>query len=128
MKKMTEEPPITAEQLQEKFGKVDFEKLLRDQLHKEEKDYCDKLQADSVYKNFKDWVNRTYEKYESGESYIIVHPEGYKVIKEVMDDSFFGKLRLGWRLFALSVSDWKDAMYSEDYVDEFFEYLGCWDT
>ena len=72
-------------------------------------------------------MNTIYEQDESGESYIIVHPEGYKVIKAVMDDSFFGKLRLGWRLFALSVSDWKDAMYSEDYVGEFFEYLGCWD-
>lgn len=103
---MTEEPPITAEQLQEKFGKVDFEKLLRDQLHEEEKDYCDKLQAE----NFKDWVNTTYEQDESSQSYIIVHPESYKVIKKVLDDSFFGKLRLGWRLFALSVSDWQDAM------------------
>ena len=124
---MTEEPPITAEQLQEKFGKVDFEKLLRDELLQENKDYCDKLQADAFYKNFKDWVNTTYEQDESGEAYIIVHPEGYKVIKEVLDDSFFGKLKLGWRRFALSVSDWQDAMACEDYVGEFFEYLGCCD-
>lgn len=64
---MTEEPRITAEQLQEKFGKVDFEKLLRDQLLKENKDYCDKLQAEVFYKNFKDWVNTTYEQDESGQ-------------------------------------------------------------
>lgn len=124
---MTEEPPITAEQLQEKFGKVDFEKLIRDELLKENKDYCDKLQAEVFYKNFKDWVNTTYEQDESGQSYIIVHPEAYRVIKDVLDDSFFGKLKLGWRRFALSVSDWQDAMVCEDYVDEFFEYLGCCD-
>jgi hypothetical protein len=45
-------------------------------------------------------------------------------LTEAQDDSFFGKLRYGWRLFALSVSDWKDAMSCDDYVEEFFEYLG----
>lgn len=57
-----------------------------------------------------------------------VHPDIskslYKSLTEAQDDSFFGKLRYGWKLFALSVSDWKDAMSCDDYIEEFFEYLG----
>jgi hypothetical protein len=55
---------------------------------------------------------------------IIIHPDAYKKLTEATDTSFFGKIKYGWRLFMLSVSDWKDAMVSEDYVEEFFEYLG----
>jgi hypothetical protein len=31
---------------------------------------------------------------------------------------------MGGNFFFLSVSDWKDAIVSEDYVEEFFKYLG----
>jgi hypothetical protein len=55
---------------------------------------------------------------------VLIHPETYHKLTEATDNSFFGKIKYGWRLFALSVSDWKDAMVSEDYVEEFFEYLG----
>lgn len=55
---------------------------------------------------------------------IIIHPDAYKKLMEASDKSFLGKLKYGWRLFALSWSDWKDAMVSENYVEEFFEYLG----
>ena len=55
---------------------------------------------------------------------VLLHPEVYKYLTEATDTSFFGKLKYGWKLFTLSVSDWKDAMSSEDYVEEFFEYLG----
>lgn len=55
---------------------------------------------------------------------IIIHPDAYKKLIEASDKSFLGKLKYGWRLFALSWSDWKDAMASRDYVEEFFEYLG----
>ena len=55
---------------------------------------------------------------------ILINPGVYKYFAEASDTSFLGKLKYGWRLFALSWSDWKDAMYSEDYVEEFFEYLG----
>ena len=55
---------------------------------------------------------------------VLIHPEVYKYLTEATDTSFFGKLKYGWKLFFLSVSDWKDAMVSEDYVEEFFEYLG----
>jgi hypothetical protein len=55
---------------------------------------------------------------------IIINPGVYKYFAEAKDKTFLGKLKYGWRLFALSWSDWKDAMVSEDYVEEFFEYLG----
>ena len=55
---------------------------------------------------------------------VLLHPDVYKYLTEATDTSFFGKLKYGWKLFTLSVSDWKDAMSSEDYVEEFFEYLG----
>ena len=55
---------------------------------------------------------------------VLLHPEVYKYLTEATDTSFFGKLKYGWKLFFLSVSDWKDVMVSEDYVEEFFEYLG----
>jgi hypothetical protein len=55
---------------------------------------------------------------------IIIHPDAYKKLMGASDTSFLGKLKYGWRLFALSWSDWKDVMYSEDFVEEFFEYLG----
>lgn len=57
-------------------------------------------------------------------SLIIIHPEVYEHLTEALDTSFFGKLKWGWKLFALSWSDWKDAMSCEDYVEEFFYYLG----
>lgn len=55
---------------------------------------------------------------------VLLHPDAYKYLTEATDTSFFGKLKYGWKLFFLSVSDWKDAMMSGDYVEEFFEYLG----
>ena len=48
---------------------------------------------------------------------IIIHPDAYKKLMEATDKSFFGKLKYGWRLFALSYFDWRDAMYNEDYVE-----------
>lgn len=55
---------------------------------------------------------------------IIIHPDVYKSLTEAQDDSFFGKLRYGFRLCFLSYQDWLDAMSCGDYVEEFFEYLG----
>ena len=57
-------------------------------------------------------------------NYVVLHPDAYKTLKEATDNSFFGKLRRGFKFFHYSYQDWKDAMYSEDYVEEFFEYLG----
>lgn len=55
---------------------------------------------------------------------IVIHPDMMEYLMEQQNNSFFGKLKYGWKLFHLSYQDWMDAMYSEDYVEEFFDYLG----
>ena len=117
--------PITAKDLEELFGKVDFEKLMRDEILKEgaeeiQRQYDKHLLTTLYGSSFADRVS--YE--ENGEKYIIVHNDAYHKLIEATDNSFFGKIKYGWRLFALSFSDWKDAMVSEDYTEEFFDYLG----
>jgi hypothetical protein len=76
------------------------------------------------YHNPEDFKNLLNQIQEDNYNQIIIHPDAYKKLTEASDKSFLGKLKYGWRLFVLSYSDWKDAMYSEDYVEEFFEYLG----
>jgi hypothetical protein len=76
-----------------------------------------------------DLIKELKEQHNEQMNAVLLHPEVYKYLTEATDTSFFGKLKYGWRLFALSVSDWKDAMVSEDYVEEFFWFLGsCEDT
>lgn len=55
---------------------------------------------------------------------VLLNPDAYKTLKEVTDNSFFGKLRRGFKFFHYSYQDWRDVMVSGDYVEEFFEYLG----
>ena len=71
-----------------------------------------------------DLIKELKEQHNEQMNAVLIHPEVYKYLTEATDTSFFGKLKYGWKLFFLSVSDWKDAMVSEDYVEEFFEYLG----
>ena len=71
-----------------------------------------------------DLIKELKEQHNEQMNAVLLHPEVYKYLTEATDTSFFGKLKYGWKLFSLSVSDWKDAMVSEDYVEEFFEYLG----
>ena len=71
-----------------------------------------------------DLIKELKEQHNEQMNAVLLHPEVYKYLTEATDTSFFGKLKYGWKLFSLSVSDWKDVMVSEDYVEEFFEYLG----
>ena len=71
-----------------------------------------------------DLIKELKEQHNEQMNAVLLHPEVYKYLTEATDTSFFGKLKYGWKLFMLSWSDWKDAMVSEDYVEEFFEYLG----
>lgn len=71
-----------------------------------------------------DLIKELKEQHNEQMTAVLIHPEVYKYLTEATDTSFFGKLKYGWKLFTLSVSDWKDVMVSEDYVEEFFEYLG----
>jgi hypothetical protein len=112
------EKPITAKDVEEAFGKVDFEKLIGDNILKKSAEEL--LMPASYGSSFADIVSHE----ENDDRYIVLHPDVYKYLTEATDTSFFGKLKYGWKLFMLSWSDWKDAMVSEDYVEEFFEYLG----
>jgi hypothetical protein len=71
-----------------------------------------------------DLIKELKEQHNEQMNAVLLHPDAYKYLTEATNTSFFGKLKYGWKLFMLSWSDWKDAMVSEDYVEEFFEYLG----
>ncbi len=71
-----------------------------------------------------DLIKELKEQHNEQMNAVLLHPDAYKYLTEATDTSFFGKLKYGWKLFMLSWSDWKDVMVSEDYVEEFFEYLG----
>lgn len=71
-----------------------------------------------------DLIKELKEQHNEQMNAVLLHPDAYKYLTEATDTSFFGKLKYGWKLFMLSWSDWEDAMVSEDYVEEFFEYLG----
>ena len=71
-----------------------------------------------------DLIKEIKEQHNEQMNAVLLHPDAYKYLTEATNTSFFGKLKYGWKLFMLSWSDWEDAMVSEDYVEEFFEYLG----
>jgi hypothetical protein len=71
-----------------------------------------------------DLIKELKEQHNEQMNAVLLHPDAYKYLTEATNTSFFGKLKYGWKLFMLSWSDWEDAMVSEDYVEEFFEYLG----
>jgi hypothetical protein len=71
-----------------------------------------------------DLIKELKEQHNEQMNAVLLHPDAYKYLTEATDTSFFGKLKYGWKLFMLSWSDWKDAMSCDDYVEEFFEYLG----
>ena len=109
----------------DEFKDVDLENLIKDEILAEIaagiKEQHDRHLLTTLYgSNYPG--STSYE--ENGEKYIIVHNDAYQKLTEATDNSFFGKIKYGWRLFSLSVSDWKDAMLSEDYTEEFFWFLG----
>jgi hypothetical protein len=105
------EKPLTAKDIEEAFGRVDWEKALDDEIIKEH--------AEEYKRHYDHHLMTTL--YGSSFADSVVDGVYYT---ESKDTSFFGKIKYGWRLFFLSVSDWKDAMVSEDYVEEFFWFLG----
>ena len=117
--------PITAKELEELFGKVDLEKLVRDEVLKEsaeeiQRQYDRHLMTVLYGSSFADGVS--YE--ENGEKYIIVHNDAYHKLIEATDNSFFGKIKRGWKLFYYSLEEWYDVMYYDEFEEEFFDYLG----
>ena len=117
--------PITAKELEELFGKVDFQQLVKDEILKEG--------AEEIQRKYNHYLLTTlygssftngfsYE--ENGNKYMVIPSENYEYLMEPQNNSFFGKIKTGWKAFYWSYQDWLDAMVSEDYVKEFFDYLG----
>ena len=117
--------PITAKELEELFGKVDLEKLVRDEVLKEsaeeiQRQYDKHLLTVLYGSSFADGVS--YE--ENGDKYIVIPKENYEYLMEPQDNSFFSKIKTGWKLFYYSLEEWYDVMYYDEFEEEFFDYLG----
>ena len=117
--------PITAQDLEELFGKVDFEKLIRDEILKEgaeeiQRQYDRHLMTVLYGSSFADGVS--YE--ENGDKYMVIPSENYEYLMEPQDNSFFGKIKRGWKLFYYSLEEWYDVMYYDEFEEDFFDYLG----
>ena len=103
---MTEEPPITADQLQELYGDANFQQLIRDEFLKE-------------YKNA----------YEEKLASIIMHPDVYRVVEYYKNQNalqrFFWNLKWGFIDFCINFENWKGHMRGEEW--DFWEILnGEW--
>ena len=117
--------PITAQDLEELFGKVDFEKLIRDEILKEgaeeiQRKYNHHLLTTLYGSNYPG--SSSYE--ENGDKYIVIPKENYEYLMKPQDNSFFGKIKRGWKLFYYSLEEWYDVIYYDEFEEEFFDYLG----
>ena len=109
---MMNDKPTTAQELEELFGKVDFEKLIRDEILKEgaeefQRQYDKHLMTTLYGSSFADMV--------------MIHPEVYKSMKYNRPMNFFEKLQSGWWWFGEIFDEWCYTMMNED--GEFFNYL-----
>lgn len=104
--------PATAQELEELFGKVDFEKLMRDEVLKE----C----AEEIQRQYDKHLMTTLY----GSSFadmVMVEPGVYKSMKYNRPMNVFEKLHSGWWWFGECFDEWCWTMTHED--GEFFNYL-----
>ena len=109
---MMTEKPITAKDIEEAFGKVDFEKLIGDDILKEgaeefQRQYDKHLMTTLYGSSFADMV--------------MIHPEVYKSMKYNRPMNVFEKLQAGWWWFGECFDEWCWTMTHDD--GEFFNYL-----
>ena len=109
---MMNDKPTTAQELEELFGKVDFEKLIRDEILKEgaeefQRQYDKHLMTTLYGSSFADMV--------------MIHPEVYKSMKYNRPMNVFEKLQAGWWWFGECFDEWCYTMTHDD--GEFFNYL-----
>jgi len=90
--------PITAQELQEAFSRVDWEKVFKDEIVAEFKEYHNKQLTD-----------------------ILIHPEVYKSMKYNRKMNVFEKLHSGWWWFGECFDEWCWTMTHDD--GEFFNYI-----
>jgi len=104
---MTEKPP-TAQELEELFGKVDWEKVFKDELIAEVKKQHDYNMMTTLYgSSFADSV--------------MIHPEVYKSMKYNRKINFLEKLEAGRFWFCECFDEWCWTMTHDD--GEFFNYI-----
>jgi hypothetical protein len=102
------EKPLTAQELEELFGKVDWEKVFKDELIAEVKKEYDRHLMTTLYgSSFADSV--------------MIHPEVYKNMKYNRKMNFLEKLHSGWYWFVECFDEWCYTMMNDD--GEFFNYL-----
>jgi hypothetical protein len=93
---MTEEPPITAEQLQELYDDENLEQLIRDEFLK-------------AYKNA----------YEEELTSIIMHPDVYRVVEYYKNQNalqrFFWEIKWGFIDCSINFKNWKGHMRGEEW-------------
>ena len=103
---------LTAQELEEAFGKVDFEKLVRDEILKE----C----AEEIQKQYDRHLMTTLYGSSFADS-VMIHPEVYKNMKYNRPMNVFEKLQAGWWWFGECFDEWCYTMMNED--GEFFNYI-----
>ena len=112
--------PITAKELEELFGKIDLEQLIRDEILKEGAEEIQRQYDRHLLTTL--YGSSSYE--ENGDKYMVIPSENYEYLIEPQDNSFFGKIKRGWKLFYYSLEEWYDVIYYDEFEEEFFDYLG----
>jgi hypothetical protein len=103
---------LTAQELEEAFGKVDFEKLVRDEILKE----C----AEEIQKQYDRHLMTTLYGSSFADS-VMIHPEVYKNMKYNRPMNIFEKLQAGCYWFGECFDEWCYTMMNDD--GEFFNYI-----
>ena len=115
---MTEEPPITAEQLQELYGDVDLQQLIWDGIVNEGKEKLDKDFEKILYDNL-------WDLYDDSANSIIMHPDIAKLIEDYNNQNaaqkFLQKIKWGFDDCRDNVRNWRGHMKGEEW--DFWEIL-----
>ena len=103
-----DDKPITPKDIEELFGRVDWEKVLKDEIVAEIKEQHDHHLLTTLYgSSFADMV--------------MIEPGVYKSMKYNRPMNVFEKLHSGWYWFGECFDEWCWTMTHED--GEFFNYL-----
>jgi len=113
-----EEPPNTAEQLQELYGDVDLQQLIWDGIVNEGKEKLDKDFEKILYDNL-------WDLYDDSANSIIMHPDIAKLIEDYNNQNaaqkFLQKIKWGFDDCRDNVRNWRGHMKGEEW--DFWEIL-----
>jgi hypothetical protein len=113
-----EEPPITAEQLQELYSDVDLQQLIWDSIVNEGKEKLDKDFEKILYDNL-------WDLYDDSANSIIMHPDIAKLIEDYKNQNaaqkFLQKIKWGFDDCRDNFRNWRGHMRGEEW--DFWEIL-----